>query len=195
MGYTVLSTLSRYATPLWLPCKTYKSNLQLKEKHPRQLHHRHRTMLYPSRSHHEMQCFYDDRLDRGHPWSAIKIEFRLTKKSFPILRIFQRKLPHDQFHRACRWRNDSCGRFMGRLAHLRHLLTALTDEWIQFISNTSLCRAFTLSSLGVCGRGVSDRGCSSTIPVIYRMVYIHLPCHPSIANICLWHANSLPPLC
>ena len=33
-GTTVaLSTLSRYATPLRLPCKTCKSNLQLKEKH------------------------------------------------------------------------------------------------------------------------------------------------------------------
>ena len=37
-----LSTFSRYATPMRLPCKICKSNLQLNEKHPRHLHRRHR---------------------------------------------------------------------------------------------------------------------------------------------------------
>lgn len=27
----------------------------------------------------------------------------------------------------------------------------------------------------------------------YRMAYLNLPRHPSIAKTCLWHANSLPP--
>ena len=40
---------------------------------------------------------------------------------------------HDQCHRAGRWRNDSCGRFMGRLVHRRSLLsrlfTVLTNTW------------------------------------------------------------------
>jgi hypothetical protein len=29
----------------------------------------------------------------------------------------------------------------------------------------------------------------------YRIVYLHLPCHPSIAKTWLWHANSVPLLC
>jgi hypothetical protein len=34
--------------------------------------------LYPSRSRHEMQCFYAARLERKHPRCAIKIYIRLT---------------------------------------------------------------------------------------------------------------------
>ena len=73
-----LSTLSQYATPLRLHCKTCRSNLQLKEKIPSQFHRRHRTQLYPSRSRHEMQCLYGARLERSHPRGAIHIGFRLT---------------------------------------------------------------------------------------------------------------------
>jgi hypothetical protein len=39
---------------------------------------RPQTLLYPSRSCHDMQCFYAARSERGHPWNAIKIDFRLT---------------------------------------------------------------------------------------------------------------------
>jgi hypothetical protein len=73
------STLS----PLRLPCKTCKSNLQLKEKHPRQLHCLHWIMLYPSCPRHEMQWFYTTRLKRRHPREAIKIYFCLTKWLIP----------------------------------------------------------------------------------------------------------------
>ena len=67
-----LSTWAWYATPLRLHCQTCKSSLQLKGKHPRELHRRHRTLLYPSRSLPNMQCFYAARLKRGDRRCAIK---------------------------------------------------------------------------------------------------------------------------
>ena len=54
---------------------------------------------------------------------TIKINFRLK------LQIVQWRWPCDEFHRARRWRNDSCGRFMGCLARrqcsLIHRFTVL----------------------------------------------------------------------
>ena len=35
-------------------------------------------LLYQSHSHHEMQWFYAARLEHGHLWGAIKIDFCLT---------------------------------------------------------------------------------------------------------------------
>jgi hypothetical protein len=69
-----LSTWSWYATPFKLHCQACKSSLELKGKHLRELHRRHRTLLYPSRSLLAMQCFYaarlkrDDRLSSDQLW-------------------------------------------------------------------------------------------------------------------------------
>ena len=52
-------------------CKTCKSNLQLNKRTCRQLHHLHLTLVYPSRSRHEIQCFYAARLKHGHARDAI----------------------------------------------------------------------------------------------------------------------------
>jgi hypothetical protein len=57
-------------------------NIHDQEKTPSQFHRRHRTLLYPSRSRHEMQCFYAARLGRGHPRDAIKINLCLSNELF-----------------------------------------------------------------------------------------------------------------
>jgi hypothetical protein len=83
---------------------------------------------------------------------------------------------------------------------------------IQCISNTSWCRKTIFS--GTPGYQSILYRCGFSSPPIswvfinhssrfqtlhktinYRMVYFHFPCHPSIAKTCLWHANSLSPLC
>jgi hypothetical protein len=51
------STLSRYFWPVRLPSITYKSNLQSKEKQPRQLHHHPQKQLCPKCGCPEMKCF------------------------------------------------------------------------------------------------------------------------------------------
>ena len=90
----MLSTLSRYATPLRLPCKICKSNLQLNDKPPLSHPDSYITTTERCCTHHVpvvedcsefgnfvitlMQCFYADRLESGHPRGVIKIDFRLT---------------------------------------------------------------------------------------------------------------------
>ena len=44
----------------------------------RQLLRRHRTLLYPTCSSYEIQCFYTAIIKCGHLRGAIKIDFRLT---------------------------------------------------------------------------------------------------------------------
>jgi hypothetical protein len=75
-----LSKPSRYATPLILLWKTCKSNLQLKEKYPRHVYHRYRTLLYPPRSRHEISVFLSHQI-RTRPSKGRKIiAFRLTNE-------------------------------------------------------------------------------------------------------------------
>ena len=44
---------------------------------------------------------------------------------------------------------------------------------------------------------INHSSCLQTLhkTINYRIVYLHLPCHPSIAKTWLWHANSVPLLC
>ena len=77
-----LSTWSWYATPLRLHCHTCKSSLQLKRKHPRELHRRHRMLLYPSCSLPNMQCFYAAILKIEDRRCAKKIDFHLTNYEY-----------------------------------------------------------------------------------------------------------------
>jgi hypothetical protein len=66
-------------------------------KAPRQLQRRHRTLLYPSRSRHEMQGFYASRIERGHPRDVWPMD------SFPITNI------PTEMDRARRWPNEFYG--------------------------------------------------------------------------------------
>ena len=77
------------------------------------------------------------------------------------------------FHRARRWRNDSCNRF---ICHLVHRRCSLIDTWSPKFNASRIRagvgkrfflahRAISLSSIGVVFRRVLYRGCSSTIPV------------------------------
>jgi hypothetical protein len=90
---------------------------------------------------------------------------------------------------------------------LSRLLSVLTDTWPSKFNSSRMRadvaklfllahRVISLSSLGVALRGLPDHGLSLTIPVAYkrrtpyktaincRIVYPHLPGHPSIATTC-----------
>ena len=132
-----LSTLSRYAMPLKLLCKTCKHNLQLKEKHPKQLHRRHRTL---NCTHHVplMKC------STSMPPNSSAVIHGTQNKSDQWthfqLRIFQRRWSRDEFHWVRRWRNDSCSRFMGRFVRRCCFWTVCLHTRplkIQLISNTN----------------------------------------------------------
>ena len=98
---------------------------------PRQLHCCHGTLLYWSSSRREMQCFYAARFEWIRPSTGSNIH-RLSSDQWTPFQL-QRRWSLDQFHWARRWRNDSCGRLIGRLAHrhcsLSRLLAILTDKW------------------------------------------------------------------
>ena len=73
----MLGKLSQYEMTLRLPCKTCKSTWHFKKSTP-ESYTAATELLYPSRSRHEMQCFFAARLEREHPRCAIKIYIRLT---------------------------------------------------------------------------------------------------------------------
>ena len=201
-----LSQPSRCAFSLRLLCKTCKSNLQLKEKYPRQLHRRYRTLLYPPSSRNELAVFfYTTRIERG----AKIINFRLTNEfvlnyeySNGEGNVTNFIEPADDLMTVAVVLSVA---YCACAAHFNRLLTVLTDTRPPKF-NPSRVRsdeanrfrlahwAINLSSLGVVLRGLPDCGHSSIIqvacrPCIRRLVtewYTpHFPCNPSIAKTCL----------
>ena len=148
--------LSRYETLLRLPCKTWKSVLQLKEKHHRYLYCRHRTLLYPSRFSHKS----------GHPRCAIKIDFLLTKG---LVSNYEYSNGDGNVSNSIEPVSDLMTvLWIARRCSLSRLLTFLTDicpPKRALIAH----RNIRLSSLRLVLWGLPDRGRSSTIPVASKL--------------------------
>jgi hypothetical protein len=174
------STLSRYFWPVRLPSRTYKSNLQSKEKQPQTV-----TLPPPKAVVHKMWLFWNEvsrwRQTLARP-SVRRNKKRLSSYQWTHLhvRIVHPKLSCDQSNRARRWRIVNCGRLMGRRPRTpwwwRRLITVRVLMWPP---NAKLprsapavlngrCRArmdMSRSSLGVDLRGLPARGRSVTFPV------------------------------
>ena len=132
------------------PCSTFKSNLQLKEKNPRQLHLSHRALLFPSLN---AVFLCRQTQTRGHPQATIKTNFCLTNYWF------------------C---NNEYSNGDGHVTVCYPAV--LTDTWPPKFNSSRIWadvakrflladRSISQSSLGIALRGLQDRRCSSTIPV------------------------------
>jgi hypothetical protein len=174
------STLSRYFWPVRLPSRTYKSNLQLKEKQPQTV-----TPPLPKTVVPKMWLSWYEvfrwRQTLARP-SVGRSKKRLSSDQWTRLhvRIVHPKWSCDQSNQAWRWRNVNCGRFMGRRARIpwwwRRLITVRVLMWppsaklprsAPAVLN-GRCRArlhMSRSSLGVVLRGLPARGRSVAFPV------------------------------
>ena len=143
-----------------LPSRTYKSNLQSKEKQPQTV-----TPTPPKAVMPKMWLFWNEvfrwrqTLARPSVWRSKK---RLSSDQWTRLhvRIVYPKWSCDQSNQALRWRNVNCGRFMGRRARI--------PWWCAPAVLIDRCRArldMSRSSLGVVLRGLPARGRSVTFPV------------------------------
>ena len=127
------STLSRYFWPARLPSRTYKSNLQSKEKQPQTV-----TPPSPRAVVPKMWLSWNEvfrlRQTLARP-SVGRSEKRLSSDQWTRLhvRIVHPKWSCDLSNRAWRWRNVNCGRFMGRRARIpwcwRRLITVRVLIW------------------------------------------------------------------
>jgi hypothetical protein len=172
------STLSRYFWPVRLPSRTYKSNLQSKEKQPQTVTPPPPKVVVPKMwlSWNEVfrwcQTLTRPSVGRNKKWLSSDQWTRLH------VRIVHPKWSGDQSNRAWRWRNVNCERFMGRHTRIpwwwRRLITVCVLIWppnaklprsVPAILN-GRCRAcldMSQSSLSVALRGLPAR--SVTFPV------------------------------
>ena len=168
------STLSRYFWPVRLPSRTYKSNLQSKEKQYQTV-----TPPLPKTVVPKMGLSWNEVF--RWPQTLARPSVGRNKKRLPSdqwtrlhVRIVHPKWSCDQSNRTWRWRNVNCGRFMGRRA--RSLITVRVLMWLP---NAKLPRSapavlngryrasldMSRSSIGVVLRGLPARGRSVTFPV------------------------------
>ena len=206
------------ACQIILPSRTYKSNLQSKEKQPRTV-----TPPPPKAVVPKMWLSWNEVFRWGQTFARPSVERnkkRLSSDQWTGLhvRIVHPKWSCDQSNRAWQWSNVNCGRFMGRRARIpwwwRRLITVRVLMWppnailprsAPAVLN-GRCRArpgMSRSSLGVVLRGLPARGRSITFPVWRKrcidqsyndgMVNSEMVCHPSMAKTTVMHANSLPP--
>ena len=127
------STLSRYFWPVRLPSRTYKSNLQSKEKQPQTVTPPPPKAVVPKMWLSWNEVFlWCQTLARP---SVGRNKKRLSSDQWTRLhvRIVHPKWSCDQSNRAWRWCNVNCGRFMGRRAHIpwwwRRLITVRVLMW------------------------------------------------------------------
>ena len=209
-----VSTLSWYFWPVRLPSRTYKSNLQSKEKQPQTV-----TPPSPKAVVPKMWLSWNKvfrwRQTLARPSVGRNKKKRLSSEQWTRLqvRIVHPKWSRDQSNRAWRWRNVHCGRFMGRRARIpwswRRLITVRVLMWppnakLPAVLN-GRCRArldMSRSSLGVVFARSTCTWTVSNIPRLTKtlhqsyndgMVNPEVVCHPSMAKTTVMHANSLPP--
>jgi hypothetical protein len=127
------STLSRYFWTVRLPSRTYKSNLQSKEKQPQTV-----TPPPPKEVVPKMWLSWNEVFrwcqTLARP-SVGRNKKRLSSDQWTRLhvRIVHPKWSCDQSNRAWWWRNVNCGRFMGRRSRIRwwwrRLITVRVLMW------------------------------------------------------------------
>ena len=211
------STLSRYVWPVRLPSRTYKSNLQSKEKQPQTVTPRppkavvtkmwlswnevfrwRQTLTRPSVGRNKKWLSSDQ-------WTSLHVQ------------IVHPKWSRDQSNRAWRWRNVNCGRFKGRRARhpwwWRRLIKVRVLMWppnaklplsVPAVLN-GRCRARLDMSRSSLKSRLARYTCMWTVSNIPRltkmlhqsyndgMVNPEVVCHTSMAKTTVMHANSLPP--
>ena len=204
------STLSRYFWPVRLPSRTYKSNLQSKEKQPQT-----DTPPLPKAVVPNMWLSWNEVFrwcqTLARP-SVGRNKKRLSSDQWTRLhvRIVHPKWSCDQSNRAWRWRNVNCWRFMGRRARIpwwwRRLITVRVLMWPPNVKLprsapavlNGRCRGrldMSRSSLGVVLWGLPARGRSVTFPV-WRKRYISRTMMEWLTL--KWYATLIwlrPPLC
>jgi hypothetical protein len=204
------STLSRYFWPVRLPSRTYKSNLQSKEKQSQTV-----TPPLPKAVLPQMWLSWNEvfRWRQTLPRPSVeRNKKRLSSDQWTRLhvRIVHPKWSCDQSNRAWRWRNVNCGHFMGRRAHIpwwwRRLITVCVLMWPPNAKSprsapavlNGHCRArldMSRYSLGVVLRGLPARGRSVTFPVWRKRCISHTMMEWLTLK---WSATLLwlkPPLC
>jgi hypothetical protein len=125
------STLSRYFWPVRLPSRTYKSNLQSKEKQP------HTVTPPPPKAVVPKMWLSWNEVFRWHQTLAQPLvgrnKKRLSSDQWTRLhvRIVHPKWSCDQSNRAWQWRNVNCVRFMGHRARI--------PWWCRCLAHTNQC--------------------------------------------------------
>jgi hypothetical protein len=180
---------SEHIVTVFLASRTYKSNLQSKEKQPQTV-----TPPPPKAVVPKMWLSWNEvfrwRQTLARP-SLGRSKKRLSSDQWTRLhvRIVHPKWSCDQSNRTWRWRNVNCGRFMGRRARIpwwwRRLITVRVLMWSP---NAKLPRSAPAVLNGRC-RARLDMSRSYND----GMVNPEVVCHPSMAKTTVMHANSLPP--
>ena len=203
------STLSRYLWPVKLPSRTYKSNLQSKEKQPQTV-----TPPRPKAVVLKMWFSWNEvfrwRQTLARP-SVGRNKKRLSSDQWTGLhvRIVLPKWSCDQSNRAWWWRNVNCGRFMGCRTRIswwwRRLITVRVLMWppnaklpqsvpavLNAVAVPIWIWAGPLSRVVL--RGIPAR-LTKMLHQLYNdgMVNPEVACHTSMAKTTVMHANSLPP--
>ena len=207
------STLSRYFWPVRLPSRTYKSNLQSKEKQPQTV-----TLPSPKAVVPKMWLSWNEVTKQLSRPSVGRNKKRLSSDQWTRLhvRIVYPKWSCNQSSRAWRWHNVNCGHFMGRHTRIpwwwRRLITVRVLMWppnakLPWSAPAVLngrCRAH-LDMNRSSRRRFMRSTCTWTVSNIPRltkmlhqsyndrMVNPQVVCHLYMAKATAMHANSLPP--